>query len=272
MGVKFFGMYLVDRKVITREQLLEALEEQRSKNLKFGEHAVRLGLIKESDIEKIKEIQKSKDLRFGEAAVQLGLLTYDQVEQIQRIQRSSHKLLGDILVEKGIITPAALERELSAFEDEQRVYMTETVFIPEGVRERESIGVLIDLTKKFLLRVVGINTKFGDFDFIKWKEADDYSVSVKFSGDVSFVFVLNVPEVVVVKLICEYNFKETEENKRDALREFANVICGNTVAKLERLGKKVDITPPQDLSNISGKAFRYKLTGADLVCNLYFFE
>lgn len=271
MGVKFFGAFLVERGIISREQLVEALEEQKRVNLKLGEHAVRLGYLTPAQIEEIRKLQKREELKFGEAAIRLGLLTPEQVERIITIQKSSHKLLGDILVEKGFITREILERELKLFESEQRVYMTETVFLPEGVKDRDLINVVVDLGKKFLLRTVDVNTKFGDFSFEEFQRRNDYDTQVELSGDVRMKVVFSPPAKLADMLIKEYGLSDHPELKKDAVREFMNIIMGNTAAKMERLGKRIKLSVPTE-PDIKGKVFKYNLTAPDDVYTFFFKE
>ncbi len=271
MGVKFFGTFLVERGVITPEQLIEALAEQKKASLKFGEHAIRLGYLTQQQLEEIRKIQRREDLRFGEAAIKLGYLTPEQVEQIMRIQKSSHKLLGDILVEKGIVTREVLERELKNFENEQRIYMTETVFLPEGVKEREFINVVVDLGKKLLLRTVDVNTKFGDFSFDEFKRRNEYDAQINVTGDINIKVVFSPPEKLPELLIREYSLPDSPDMRKDAVREFMNIIMGNAVAKMERLGKKINVSIPQE-PDIEGKAFRYNLTAPEDIYSFFFKE
>lgn len=271
MGVKFFGLFLVERGIITREQLLEALEEQKKASPKFGEHAIRLGYLTPEQVEEIRKLQKREELRFGEAAIRLGYLTPEQVEQIVRMQKSSHKLLGDILVEKGFITREVLERELRAFENEQRAYMTETIFIPEGVKERDFIGIVVDLGKKFLLRTADINTKFGDFSFEEYKRGNEFDTQVDVSGNINMKVVFSPSKKLAEILIKEYGVPDSEENRKDAIREFLNIVMGNAVAKIEKLGKRISISVPKD-PDIKGKCFKYNLTSPEDVYTFYFHE
>lgn len=271
MGVKFFGMFLVERGIIKREQLLEAIEEQKRVNLKLGEHAVRLGYLTPTQVEEIRKLQKREEIKFGEAAVRLGYLTPEQIETILTIQKSSHKLLGDILVEKGFITRDVLERELKLFESEQRVYMTETVFLPEGVKNRDLINVVVDLGKKFLLRTVDVNTKFGDFSFEDFQRRNNYDVQMEVSGDVSMKIVFSPPEKFADMLIREYNMPDTQEMRKDAVKEFMNIIMGNTVAKMERLGRRIKISVPSE-PDVVGKVFKYNLTSPDDIYTFSFKE
>ncbi len=271
MGVKFFGAFLVERGIITKEQLLEALEEQKKSNLKIGEHAIRLGYLTPQQLEDIRRLQKREEILFGEAAVKLGYLTKEQVEQIIRIQKSSHKLLGDILVEKGIITRETLVRELKAFENEQRQYMTETVFLPEGIKDRDFINIVVDLGKKFLLRTVDINTKFGDFSFENFKKRNEYDVQVDTLGDIKAKVVFSPPEKLGELLTKEYGLPNTIELRKDAVKEFMNIVLGNATAKMERLGKRISISVPKD-PDIEGKALRYTLVAPDEEYIFYFKE
>lgn len=271
MGVKFFGTFLVERGVITREQLLEALEEQRRVNLKLGEHAIRLGYLTPEQVEEIRKLQKREELKFGEAAIKLGYLTPEQVEKIITVQKSSHKLLGDILVEKGFITREILERELKIFESEQRVYMTETVFLPEGLKDRDLINIVVDLGKKFLLRTVDVNTKFGDFSFEEYTRRNNYDCQVEVTGDIKVKIVFSPPENFPALLVKEYGLPDTPELRKDAVKEFLNIVMGNAVAKMERLGRRIKISIPME-PDIKGKAFRYNLTAPDDVYSFYFKE
>ena len=53
MGIQFFGEFLIDRWVITRGQLLEALELQEYRNTKFGQLAVQKGFLTEEQVKQM---------------------------------------------------------------------------------------------------------------------------------------------------------------------------------------------------------------------------
>jgi len=68
LAVKFFGQYLLEKNIIKPRDLLEAVEYQESKNLKFGEYAISKGYVTEKDIERFQKEQKKVDMLFGELA------------------------------------------------------------------------------------------------------------------------------------------------------------------------------------------------------------
>lgn len=119
MAVKFLGQFLLERGVITSEQLQAATAAQRASNPLLGELAVREGLLDAAQARRINERQRSDDRRFGDIAMELGLLEPAQVEALLARQKAARKLFGEILVEQGAIDPARLQAELAAHHADQ---------------------------------------------------------------------------------------------------------------------------------------------------------
>ena len=119
MGIQFFGEFLIDRWVITRGQLIEALELQDYRNLKFGEVAMQKKYLSEEQVKRINEEQKRQDIQFADLAVALGELNEAQAREILTLQKNNHLFLGESLLELGHVTEDILERELSIFKEEQ---------------------------------------------------------------------------------------------------------------------------------------------------------
>ena len=76
-------------------QLLEALELQDYRNLKFGTLAVRSGYLTEDQVEQINEHQRQVDKPFGDLAVEMNLMTAAQVEEVLTFQKNNYLFLGD---------------------------------------------------------------------------------------------------------------------------------------------------------------------------------
>jgi len=98
MNTKFFGQFLLEKNIINREQLLEALDSQRSQSPLLGELAVSKGWMDASACKKINAIQMQKDRRFGDIAIDLGLLDDRQVDELLALQRQKRPYLGEVLV------------------------------------------------------------------------------------------------------------------------------------------------------------------------------
>jgi CheY-specific phosphatase CheX len=253
MGIQFFGEFLLDRLVITREQLLEALELQEYRNVKFGSLAVRQGYLKEEQVQQISELQKTQDMRFGDLVVAKGWMKPEQVQEILTLQKNSYLYLGEALLELGYVARDALERELATFQEEQSRFRTDQVVLPNGIEGAEILHVAVDLTRKFFVRVVGVLIKVGAGEALgsdKLNEGEYHlSVSVKFKGWKEVQYVLSVSSDLAVaiasRILKEDATRESEEMVEDAVKEFCNMVCGNTAAKLAQQGISVDIEPPE---------------------------
>lgn len=121
MGVKFFGQFLLEKSVITPQQLLEAVEFQESANTMFGDYAVSKGYLTKEDMAKLQAQQQQTDVMFGEIAVTLGVLNQEQVDEILMRQRNDHVYIGAALVKKGYIAPGVLVKQLTDFNEDQLV-------------------------------------------------------------------------------------------------------------------------------------------------------
>ncbi len=251
MGVKFFGQYLLEKKLIGREQLLDALEYQLSRNLKFGDYAVKKGYLTEEQVRSIQHEQKSLDLQFGELAVRLEFLTEGQVREILTLQKNDYIYLGEAIAEKGFLSKGAIDAELEAFRVEQEQYQVGRVTMPPETREPTVVEVIVDLSVKLLGRVAHMVVKAGTPEVVEGLlELPGEGVGISFNGGFNglalFAFSEENARKMAAKVIGDDGAsKEPPEVILDALQEFVNIVGGNVVAKLGQMGKTVDISPPE---------------------------
>ncbi len=250
MVPKFFGQYLLEKGIVTKEQLLSAIHYQKTKVLKLGEIAVREGFLTEEQALKINEQQKVKDMFFGELALQMGLLTQEQVKKLINLQESSHIYLGEALVQLNYITKAQLQEELGKFKEEQKDVEEIKIKVPEWERKTDIVSLSMDITQKLFRRVIDLRVKYGTA--IRAKEIKNLHIitSISFAGDENFDYILNMPEelslITAKGLYRKANIKLDEETILDAVGEFANVVCGNIKGKILEKGYKCEIAPPKN--------------------------
>jgi hypothetical protein len=120
-GVRLLlGELLIKAKRITQTQIDYALMEQRQTGEKLGETLVRLGLIKERELDAVLTFQRnqggdsssSEKLRLGEILVATGQVTRRQLEDVLERQRVSKKKIGELLVEAGYVKPHQVDQGL----------------------------------------------------------------------------------------------------------------------------------------------------------------
>ncbi len=257
-GIQFFGEFLIERWVITREQLLEALELQEYRNLKFGSLAVRKGYLTEEDVKVINDYQRNEDMRFGDIAVMLGLLSPDQAQEIITYQKNNYLYLGEALLELGHVTEDVMDRELSIFREEQAPYGLDDLMAQGEIIGEELVPICLELTGKMFLRMVGIGLKIGEgiFNAAGQQEPSFYhlSVSVPLKGNIPINFVLSVSDdlaiIIASRLLGEDIKNEPQEVIEDSVKEFCNVVCGNVVAKLARRGVRLTLGLPEVLAAV----------------------
>ncbi len=261
LGLQFFGEYLIDRWIISREQLLQALDFQDQRNQRFGDIAIKKGLLTPAQVEVIKSRQCLADLEFGSAAVALGLLTREQIAVISTFQKNNNLCLGDALLRLGHISEDVLAHELEAFGSLQARYAPRQVTVPGEVDCADIVRAVVDATRKMFLRVVGTPLKIGRgivLDATEEARAPKYfvTVSVRLDGSKPVRYFLSVAqplaERIVAALLHEDGELDSAELMLDSVKELTNIICGNAAAMLARDGCTIEITPPLSVTAIPG--------------------
>ncbi len=246
---KFFGQYLLEKGVLNKDQLIDAINYQKSKILKMGEIATSQNYLSEKQVAKIHNEQKRTDMRFGDLAVQMGMLTQTQLEEIITIQKNNHIYLGEAIVTCGHMDDETLEKELDAFKNEQRAVPPIEVIINEDVPVKEFVEVSVDLTEKMMRRIGDMISKSGQLKLEKEGIKNLGVISyLEFKGDINARYVINISWEVGQELAKKTFKKEDlpfdEELIKDTLAEFVNVVCGNIRSKMLEQGKKMEFQPP----------------------------
>ncbi len=249
MAVKFFGQYLIEKGVVSREGLLKAVALQDSVNLKFGDMARSMGLITDADIDRVHDAQKTKDQHFGEMCLSLGILTKEQMQQVLARQKVTHLYIGEALVKVNAIRDEDLARHLAAFKADQAPYAVEAVAIPKGVPHAYLWEIAADLSYKMFSRVVNLTFRRGACTSITSMDRNDVVVAMQMHGTVEARYVLSVSagvrDQIARAILKEQDVsKEPREVLVDAVMELMNIACGNIVAKAVQMGYAIEIAPP----------------------------
>ncbi len=110
-----FAQYLVDTNVISAEDALYALDEQRRRTPPFGRMALKKGLLNMKQVFAILAEQPETGLRFGEQAVFMGYLERRDMEQVLEDQRTVRPGLCEVLTEMGVVKKSALQKHRREF-------------------------------------------------------------------------------------------------------------------------------------------------------------
>jgi hypothetical protein len=108
----FFGHYLLNKGVVTKEELTHVLDRQKNVRLMLGVLAINAGYMNAKQVDEVHYIQNLKDQRFGEIAVSKGYLTNDQLLVLLGQQKAEHLILAQTLIDDGIMTMQTFEQEI----------------------------------------------------------------------------------------------------------------------------------------------------------------
>ncbi|MBM4014755.1 MAG: hypothetical protein FJ293_07310 [Planctomycetes bacterium] len=111
-----FGEYLVLRRLLTPRAVLQVLKNQARARPHLGELAVHRGWLSWGQVLGVISLGEQLKLRFGEAAVREGLLIDAQVDDLLKEQEAATPTLADCIVELGFIDRHILEREQGNYE------------------------------------------------------------------------------------------------------------------------------------------------------------
>ena len=194
MAVKFFGQFLVENNLVSREALLSAIELQEQKNLKLGEMAISLGYATAIDIERAHNAQLSRDMRLGDLLVEMGILTISQLNDIVTRQQNTHLYIGEALVRVGALNNEQLQKHLEAFKQDQSKFICDRIELPAGISNGLVWEMIADLTYKMITRVLGLPFRPGKCQTVATVETNFMLAAMDLSGDIEARYMISVSE------------------------------------------------------------------------------
>ena len=254
MSVKFFGQFLLERGKILKQELLDALEFQKSINVKLGTIALDAGYLSADQVERINLDQQRTDKLFGEIAIELNYLTPEQLEELLVIQKSERISFGDSLVQKGYLSLHDLEEELRAFKKHNEEVTEQAYKAVLQAKSPKIPEVFLDTSIKLLRRIADMNTEIIESHSDPGRIAPYlWNLCQEFYGDLSGMFILSLNDHSLLKISSEMsdeNLKTVDEFAKDGAKEFVNILVGNSVSKLGQEGYKINLKPPALFTSI----------------------
>lgn len=117
MFTQFFENYLVNKGIITNEQLKKALSKKNDIKVKLGTLAIEKGYMTFEEIEKIHELQKTSDEKMGVLAIKNGYLTNEQVDELLSKQGSDYMLLMQALLDTNTINKEQFQNIVNQYKE-----------------------------------------------------------------------------------------------------------------------------------------------------------
>lgn len=278
MYTQFFGNFLLQRNIVTPEQLIAAINQEGTSHIKLGTLAMYHNLMTANEIDDVVVAQTHEDKQFGELAVERNYLTEDQVNHLLSEQSPEYLLLGQVLIEQGIISNADLEDLIIDYESEHEIYdldiqVDQKEQVTRLIRHYFKLGDLENsevyesyLTLLFnnLIRFIGAD--FTPMTPILCEEfATQFGISQQINGKYNIVTGIDMSCDMAIEFASRYamdSFDEFDEYVQASLEDFLNLHNGLfTVNMSNNYSVEMQLSPPQtheeDLIDLRPDAVSY---------------
>lgn len=273
MGMRFFGQYLLEKHKITKEQLLSAITYQKNINISLEQILIEKGLLSGQDIMRIKNIQKQNlDKELPTIILEEKFMAKDKLDYILAEQKKTRIYIGEALVKTGALSMQELEQELKAYKEEESKEEWEITKGLEKVKNQIIVKSFIDYTIKIYQKIAGETVKVrACIPAAKTFTLHDYTIEQKAKGNIDISFILNLSEAVLLSTASVmYNKEIIQVNDQvvDAVKEFLNIIDGNSCSKLSSVGLNFTTIPPLCYDNKSGNKYPFNTNDEYMLVSL----
>lgn len=250
MSSQYFGQYLLEKGIITPDQLLTAINHQKAVNMKLGVLAMDKKYMTSQQVEDILEIQKERDAQFGELAVENKIITTDQLTELLSIQKSERIFLGESLVEKGYLTLQQLENCLTEYKKYEGEIKSEVLSELNSINPRYStiIKDSIEVIQKMLIRVADKQSKIiSCYEGADYKTDSEYIILNEIYGDRSFTVGLSLSGSILLSLassVFKKILETMDDYTMDCIKELHNMICAYICGALSKKGIETSTKSP----------------------------
>lgn len=257
MFSQLFGNYLIEKKIISKEEYVSSVQKQLSIRVKLGTIAIAEGLLNEEQVDMINKQQMQFDKRFGDIAIEKGLLTLSQIGDLLDKQGNPYMQFIEALTECTRLTPTVLEKTLSVFQREMG-------FSDEEMKalKRDDLDSMIPIfafsAKPHVTELAGLMVRninrfiTRDFYIGKIKRLDSlpycYLAGQKTIGKDYIQLALAETEdegafTLLASRFSGEEHKEADEDAFDAVCEFINVNSGLYASELSKKEIDLDMEP-----------------------------
>lgn len=262
MFTQFLGNYLLQKGIVTQDQLFNAMARLSQTHIKLGTIAIHEGLMTANEVDECLYIQTREDKRFGEIAVARGYLSEENVSDLLSKQTPDYILLGQNLVEDGIISYEDLERIIFDYKADNELYDLEL--------DVENSGIVQSIIEKFFLmaempandlNVMYLELMFNslirfigeDFSPLTPMIVDEYPITFGVSqaviGDRDYITHIDCDRETAIAFASRYakeDFSEFNEYVIAALEDFLNLHNGLYIVNVSnQQSKNIELAPPE---------------------------
>lgn len=280
-SAKFFGEYLVDKGIITREQLAEAVKIQQGVKRPLCAMAIEKGFLGPQQLAALDaEIQEADGESVG-VEIKDDMMTFKQKKQPYHGMSDKGLYLAEALAQQGYVKLTDLARlfveyKKEALQTDRQFWMNQHIreTILPSMPHKEIVSLMLQVTidtfieyTKQSIRVVGVQEDIE----VRHEKSAEYIFTQQVLGDRNFYFVIGLPESLTLAIASHILGQlrgEVDEMVLDAVAEFLNVVLGNALRKLSMKNVKLTARAPSVTTktemrrHLAGRAIAIKMKTA----------
>lgn len=258
----YFGKYLMDKGLVTKEQYSDLIENTKNSKVQMGLLAVETGLMTEEQTREVNLLQQMQDKRFGDIAIEKGYLTEADVTDLLDRQGDTYLLFIQALLENNIMTMDKIREEIISYRRDKGLSALDLEAIKTGDVDR-IIPVFVKnddipaYIKEYILLSSRNIVRFVDrfFRMDKIEKINEYDAVLcatqHIIGERSFYTALSGDEEGIAKVargFASTSFTSDSANEvvdtLDAANEFLNCNNGLFVTGMSDSGVNVRVESP----------------------------
>lgn len=254
---RLFGNYLVDKKIMTQEQLNTLLPVPMELDAKVEVIAVIKKTMSAAEVQRILGEIDENTTRFGEAAIEAGRLTDEKLDQILTYKQNSFmKFVQLILNEKFIsleqINPLLNDfQKISGFTDAQLSSLIHddleecvNIFVPlKSPRLKELALTLVQTLRRLIDTDVYLEKAY----IARSLQLDKYACQT-IAGDMHIKVYISAPNDGLLAIANHFNggtYQSVDSDALDNVGEFINCVNGLFATNLSYEDVTIDMSSPE---------------------------
>ena len=258
------GNYLLENNLITVEQLLDLMKEQRRVRVKLGLIAVAEGLMTQEEADKVNRLQAVMDKRFGDIAVEKGYLTEGQVEALLKKQGNAYLSFAQALENQQLMSIEQLEQYMLDFQRDNNLTGSDIedlksddvdrilpLYLPAGTDKYMN---LVGTALRTIMRCVDTEV-YPEKAYLATSCDADNGALQQVEGEHSVICAMTGKGQALLQpasIFGQEEFTEVNMDALDAIGELLNCINGLYATSLSQGGVSMELDPPEFSDKITG--------------------
>ncbi|PKM93500.1 MAG: hypothetical protein CVU84_15080 [Firmicutes bacterium HGW-Firmicutes-1] len=266
----FFGNYILNKGLVSAEDLSSVLKNQKEVRLKLGVLAINSGFMNATQVQEIHELQALKDKRFGELAIEKNYLSQEQLDLILQQQKSEHLILAQALIDENLMSMSTFEKELLEYKaahsltDEQfdalkdgNVDIVVNAFLSFDDTELAHVyREYVSLIFKNIIRFIDSDVRIEEAQTITSMQSP-FMFTQKITGEMEMITSIAGDSETLIAFAGKYAdeaFTEMDDYAKDSIGEFLNLHNGLFTVNMSNIGVELDLTVQTNQENATLKA------------------